>query len=66
MDYLGYYVCIALLSVYIHTGKAKNMLDQDGNRIYDLRNAIPVFFELDYAVWSRILQPDYVAMMTEY
>ena len=47
-----YDACVVSLSAYPHRASWKNMLDQGGNRTYDLWNTSPMLFHLSYVVWS--------------
>ena len=47
-----YDACVATLSAYPHQASLKNVLDQGGNRTYDLWNTSPMLFQLSYVVWS--------------
>ena len=43
---------VVLPRVYIHTKQGKNMPAHGGNRIYDLKNASQMLYQLSYAVMS--------------
>ena len=47
-----YDACVVTLSANSHRASLKNMLDQGGNRTYDLWNNRPMLFQLSYVVWS--------------
>ena len=73
-----YDACVVTLSAYPHRASLKNMLDQGGNRTYDLWNTSPMLFQLSYVVWSvrvsdisvpkyhLLNRPDRVAQLEEH